>query len=157
MIEKYGLALLCLLLNFLAFTACLRFLFSRQGLYWIVPLFVTLFLMWPNAQTLYFIASQKEGIPLGFSFKSLQPVLLSLFWYSMIVTFHYALKKTVTSNYHREQVKKNLHEARYQQKVDTVIYERKVARQKSYYSKAPARIPENKTHSQGWTDLFDQL
>jgi hypothetical protein len=157
MIEKYGLALLCLLLNFLAFTACLRFLFSRQGLYWIVPLLVTLFLVWPNAQALYYIASQSDGVKIGYTLKDFQPVLLSLFWYTMIVTFHFALKKTVTSNYHREQVKKNLHEARYQQKTETVTYERRIARQKSYYSKAPARVPVTKTYSKTWTDLFDQF
>ncbi|AEV28477.1 hypothetical protein SpiGrapes_0635 [Sphaerochaeta pleomorpha str. Grapes] len=157
MIEKYGLALLCLLLNFLAFTACLRFLFSRQGFYWVVPLLVTLFLIWPNAQTLYAIASQPKGIATTFNLKEFQPVMLSLFWYTMIVTFHYALKKTVTSNYHREQVKKNLHEARYQQKVETATYERRIARQKNYYSKAPARVPVTNTYSQYWTDLFDQF
>jgi hypothetical protein len=157
MLETYGLALLCLLLNFLAFTACLRFLFSRQGLYWIVPLLVTLFLFWPNALNLYRIASSPARMAGDFTFRTLQPLLLSLFWYSMIVTFHYALKKTVPTNRHREEVKKNLHEARYQQKVETLTYERKIARQRNYYSKARARIPDSGNYRKSWTDLFDQF
>ncbi|WP_320130378.1 hypothetical protein [uncultured Sphaerochaeta sp.] len=156
MIEKYGVALLCLLLNFLAFTACLRFLFSRQGLYWIVPLLVTVFLIGPNAQKLYLIASQPGIQSLAFTLDELQPILLSFFWYFMIVTFHYALKKTIKSNYHREQIKKNLHEARYQQQVETLTYERKMARQKNYFGKAPSRLPSLQSYNEDWIDLFDK-
>lgn len=99
MIEIYALPLVCLLLNFLAFAACLRFLFSRQGLYWIVPLFLTLFILWPNALKLYQVASNTARVSLPYSYLDLQPLLLSLFWYAMIVTFHYALKKTIRVNH----------------------------------------------------------
>ena len=60
MVEIYLLPLGCLLLNFLAFAACLRFLFSRQGLYWIIPLALTLFMSWPHALTLYQVASDSS-------------------------------------------------------------------------------------------------
>ncbi len=73
MIEIYALPLVCLLLNFLAFAACLRFLFSRQGLYWIVPLFLTLFILWPNALKLYQVASNTARVSLPYSYLDLQP------------------------------------------------------------------------------------
>lgn len=155
MIETYGLPIVCLLLNFLAFAACLRFLFSRQGMYWVVPLIVTLFLLWPNAINLYAIASQ-EGLRVKpYSYMDFQPVLLSLFWYAMIVTFHFALKKTIKVNYNLEQVRKNLHEARLQMKSERITLERKQKRQSSYYANTPAKKPVLQAYSSQWTNLFD--
>jgi len=156
MIETYGLPIVCLLLNFLAFTACLRFLFSRQGLYWVVPLLVTLFLLWPNAINLYTLASMESSAIKAFTYMDFQPLLLSLFWYSMVVTFHFALKKTIKVNYNLEQVRKNLHEARYQMKNERITLERKQKRQRSYYGNVPARKPVLQAYSSDWTDLFDR-
>lgn len=155
MIETYGLPIVCLLLNFLAFAACLRFLFSRQGVYWVVPLIVTLFLLWPNAINLYAIASQESLRAKPYTYMDFQPVLLSLFWYAMIVTFHFALKKTIKVNYNLEQVRKNLHEARFQMRSERITLERKQKRQSSYYANTPARKPVLQAYSFQWTDLFD--
>ncbi len=156
MVELYALPLVCLLLNFLAFAACLRFLFSRQGLYWIVPLLLTLFILWPNALTLYRVASDPASVSLPYTYLDLQPLLLSLFWYAMIVTFHFALKKTVRINHYEEQVRKNLHEARYQMAVDTLIHQQKERRRKQYYTKQAAAVPSIDAYDQQWTELFDQ-
>ncbi|NLE14579.1 MAG: hypothetical protein GX626_01745 [Spirochaetales bacterium] len=156
MAELYALPLVCLLLNFLAFAACLRFLFSRQGLYWIVPLLLTLFILWPNALNLYRVASDPGSIPLPYTYSDLQPLLLSLFWYAMIVTFHFALKKTVRINHYEEQVRKNLHEARYQMAVDTLVHQQKERRRKQYYTKQAAAVPSIDAYDEQWTDLFDQ-
>ena len=154
--EIYGLPLLCLLLNFLAFAACLRFLFSRQGLYWIIPLLVTVFILWPNAIRLYQIAGNGPMEEPFLTYFNLQPLFLSLLWYAMIVTFHFALKKTIRANYHHEQVKKNLHEARYQMAVESIIHQRKESRRKQYITNAPARKPILQAYSRNWIDLFDQ-
>ncbi|MDT4762859.1 hypothetical protein [Sphaerochaeta sp. PS] len=156
MVETYGLPIFCLLLNFLAFAACLRFLFSRQGLYWVIPLIVTVFLLGPNALRLYDIASLGIAKVGRYTYMDFQPLLLSLFWYAMIVTFHFALKKTVKVNYHHEQVRKNLHEARYQLKTERITYERKQHRRKAYYANAPARVPLLQAYNSEWTDLFDR-
>ncbi len=156
MIETFGLPIVCLLLNFLAFAACLRFLFSRQGLYWVVPLIVTLFLLWPNSINLYTLASTEGFRTNAYTYMDFQPLLLSLFWYAMIVTFHYALKKTVKINYNLEQVRKNLYEARYQMKTERINLERKQKRQSSYYANTPARKPVLQAYSGEWTDLFDR-
>ena len=156
MAELYALPLVCLLLNFLAFTACLRFLFSRQGLYWIVPLLLTLFILWPNALNLYRVASDPGSIPLPYTYSDLQPLLLSLFWYAMIVTFHFALKKTVHINHYEEQVRKNLHEARYQMAVDTLVHQQKERRRKQYYTKQAAEVPSIDAYDEQWVGLFDQ-
>ena len=156
MIETYGLPIVCLLLNFLAFAACLRFIFSRQGLYWVMPLIVTLFLLWPNALGLYSLASMKNARLLPYTFMDFLPLLLALFWYAMIVTFHFALKKTVKVNHNMEQVRKNLYEARYQMKTERSSLERKQRRQRSYYANTPARKPVLQAYSGEWTDLFDR-
>ncbi len=156
MIETYGLPLVCLLLNFLAFAACLRFLFSRQGTYWVIPLIVTLFLLWPNAINLYTIASLETARVKAYTYMDFQPLLLALFWYAMIVTFHFALKKTVKVNHNIEQVRKNLYEARYQKKAERITLERKQNRQRTYYGNAPARKPVLQAYSGEWTDLFDR-
>ncbi|MGE4584086.1 MAG: hypothetical protein AB7C91_05505 [Sphaerochaeta sp.] len=156
MVEIYALPLVCLLLNFLAFTACLRFLFSRQGLYWIVPLLLTLFILWPNGLTLYRVASASQFIKASYTFLDLQPLLLSLFWYAMIVTFHFALKKTIRVNHYEEQVRKNLHEARYQMEQEAMIQARKAKRRKQYYNRQPATVVRLNAYSPAWTDLFDQ-
>jgi len=156
MVEIYALPLVCLLLNFLAFAACLRFLFSRQGLYWIVPLFLTLFILWPNALNLYQVASDISQVNLPYTYFDLQPLLLSLFWYAMIVTFHFALKKTIRVNHYEEQVRKNLFEARYQMAVEASVHQRKETRRKQYYTNQPAVVPTMDAYSPTWTDLFDQ-
>ena len=156
MIETYGLPIVRLLLNFLAFAACLRFLFSRQGLYWVVPLIVTLFLVWPNALNLYTLASMESLRVEPYVYMDFQPLLLALFWYAMIVTFHYALKKTVKVNYNLEQVRKNLHEARYQMKAERITLDRKQRRRKSYIGAAPARKPVLQPYSSEWTALLDR-
>lgn len=155
MIETYGLPILCLLLNFLALAACLRFLFSRQGLYWVVPIIVTLFLIWPNALHLYALASRDTLRVEAYTYMDFQPILLALFWYAMIVTFHFALKKTVRVNYNLEQVRKNLYEARSQMKAERITLERKQKRQRSYYANIPAGKPVIEAYSGEWTDLFD--
>jgi len=156
MIDTYGLPIVCLLLNFLAFTACLRFIFSRQGMFWVVPLIVTLFLLWPNAINLYTIASMESTRVNAYTYMDFQPLLLSLFWYAMVVTYHFTLKKTIKVNYNIEQVRKNLHEARYQMKNEHITLERKQKRRRSYYSNAPAKKPVLQAYSGEWTDLFDR-
>ena len=150
MVEIYALPLVCLLLNFLAFAACLRFL------YWIVPLFLTLFILWPNALNLYQVASDISQVSLPYTYFDLQPLLLSLFWYAMIVTFHFALKKTIRVNHYEEQVRKNLFEARYQMAVEASVHQRKETRRKQYYTNQPAVVPTMDAYSPAWTDLFDQ-
>ena len=121
-----------------------------------VPLIITLFLLWPNAINLYTLASMEEIRVGGYTYMDFQPLLLSLFWYAMIVTFHYALKKTVKVNYNLEQVRKNLHEARYQMRAERITLERKQRRQSSYYANTPARVPVLDAYSGEWTSLFDR-
>lgn len=154
MFEHYLLPLACLLLNFLAFAACLRFLFSRQGLYWIIPLALTAVISIPNALSLYAVASDSTLAPLRITALGLQPLLLSLLWYAMIVTFHYALKKTIRVNLYTEQVKKNLHEARHLESGERLARERKGRRAKQR-KRYRAKLAERGVYSEAWLDLYD--
>lgn len=155
MVEIYLLPLGCLLLNFLAFAACLRFLFSRQGFYWIIPLALTLFMAWPHALTLYQVASAGAPVPSPYAYLELQPLILSLLWYAMIVTFHYALKKTIRVNLYAEQVKKNLHEVRYLEAGDEGERLRRERRWRTHLVNraTPVRLG---LYPSGWVDLFDE-
>jgi len=53
--------------------------------------------------------------PFGLTFF---PLVLTLFWYLMIVVFHYALKHNVTKNKYLNDQKKNYEEARFLEKTE---------------------------------------
>ena len=110
---RYVLPLASLLLTFLATMACLRFLFSRQGLFWIVPLVLSLLLDVNNLIPLV----SPAGVAV-FSSRMTEFFLLALsfFWYLMVITFHYALKRKVDRNRFRSDMIKNYTEARFLEK-----------------------------------------
>ena len=136
--------------------ACLRFSLFQTGPVLDRPAFADHVHPWPNALTLYRVASNPASVTLPYTYFYLQPLLLSLFWYAMIFTFHFALKKTVRINHYEEQVRKNLHEARYQMAVDTLIHQQKERRRKQYVTKTAATVPSIGAYDEQWADLFDQ-
>lgn len=124
---RYILPLASLLLTFLATLACLRFLFSRQGLFWIIPLVLSLFLDVNNLVPLVFGTSltiftgrDAEFFLLGLSF----------FWYMMVITFHYALKRKVDRNRFRSDMVKNYTEARFLEKNERRDFSRRNRRRR---------------------------
>lgn len=105
---QYIIPLSSLLLTFLASAASIRFLFSRQGLYWIMPLLTGIVLTLGNVYMLFFPSASplpRTGI------LSFLPLAVSFLWYMMVITFHYALKKRVRQNRFRSDMKKNWAEA----------------------------------------------
>lgn len=155
MVAIYALPLLTVLLNFLAFGSCLRFLFSRQGLYWIIPLVLTAFFIVPNAVELYSVASNPAAFQPGFGVFAYQPIAVAIFWYLIIITFHYALKKTVRVNRYEEDMRKNLYEARYQAKIESRQLAVREKTRKHFYAGNRSVVPRTNTAPLSWVELFE--
>ena len=112
---QYIVPLASLLLTFLSSLACLRFIFSRQGLFWIIPFLVSALLSVENALSLF--AGGPFLMPTIHSFRFF-PLILSFCWYMMVITFHYALKKKVSRNRFISDMRKNYSEARFLEKIE---------------------------------------
>lgn len=109
---EYLAPLFSLLLAAMATLACIRFIFSRQGLFWIVPLLVSIILTLAGVTSLFGLAG-----PLPLLAQSpILSLMLSFFWYLVVISFHYALKKKVYRNSYLNDMRKNLNEARFLEK-----------------------------------------
>lgn len=103
-------------LTFMAILSSLRFIFSRQGIFWIIPLLISAILFYQNINTLLYFG---EGVTDGrITFLSILPVMLALFWYALIIIFHYTLKLAIPENKYINDSKKNLKEAQYLEKFE---------------------------------------
>ena len=142
----YIIPITALLLTFMSLLASLRFIFSRQGLYWVFPAIISLLLFFQNLDTLLIIG--EEGITsFVYTFRSFSPFILSFLWYMMIVIFHYALKKTVEDNRFVNDSRKNKAEAEYLMKVEfrAVRKRRKKRKEELENSASVPSIPEYRT------------
>ena len=136
----YIIPITALLLSFMSLLASLRFIFSRQGLYWVFPAIISTLLFFQNLDTLLILG--ESGIAVfEYTFRKFSPFILSSLWYMMIVVFHYALKKTVAENRFESDSRKNRAEAEYLMKVE-MRKTRKVRKEKVKYIENKAGIPE---------------
>lgn len=103
-------------LSFMALLSCLRFLFSRQGIFWVVPLFISAILLYQNINSLLYFGEDPSVVEVTFS--SILPTLLSLFWYALVIIFHYTLKLAIPENRYVNDSRKNLSEAQYLEKYE---------------------------------------
>ena len=136
----YIIPITALLLSFMSLLASLRFIFSRQGLYWVFPAIISTLLFFQNLDTLL-ILGESEIAVFEYTFRNFSPFILSSLWYMMIVVFHYALKKTVAENRFESDSRKNRAEAEYLMKVE-MRKTRKVRKEKVKYIENKAGIPE---------------
>ena len=136
----YIIPITALLLSFMSLLASLRFIFSRQGLYWVFPAIISTLLFFQNLDTLLILG--ESGIAVfEYTFRNFSPFILSSLWYMMIVVFHYALKKTVAENRFESDSRKNRAEAEYLMKVE-MRKTRKVRKEKVKYIENKAGIPQ---------------
>ena len=132
----YIIPLTALLLSFMALLASMRFIFSRQGLYWLFPAIISLLLFFQNLDTLMVLGEQ-EITEFEYTVRNFSPFILAFLWYMMIVVFHYALKKNITENRFESDARKNRAEAEYLMKVEM--------RKKKKDRKAKKKYLENHT------------
>ena len=113
----YIIPITALMLTFMALLASLRFIFSRQGLYWIFPAIISLLMFFQNLNTLLMLG--EAGITsFEYNFTNFAPFILAFLWYMMIVVFQYALKKTIDENRFESDSRKNRKEAEYLEKYE---------------------------------------
>jgi hypothetical protein len=123
------------LLCFLSAAACLRFLISKQGWFWVLPLVISLGFLYISIAPLSQIAagmitgSYRVEISPDRSVREIFPLLIVLLWYTMIITFRYALKLVVPDNKHLLDTMKNLKESRYMQRIELRKFQKESRKQ----------------------------
>lgn len=135
----YIIPIITLLLTFMALLASLRFIFSRQGLYWVFPALISLILFFLDLQTLL-VVGEDEPQAVDLSFQAVAPLMLAALWYMMIIVFHYALKKAIVENSFENDSVKNRAEAEYLEKYEARI-RRKSRRQRMERTENSASVP----------------
>ena len=150
----YIIPLICLLMTVMASLTCLRFILSREGLYWVIPCLISIILTFENMDTLL-IAAETSIMPDYRTLRGISPVLIAFLWYMMIITFHYALRFKIKVNRYRNENRTNREEAEFIEKME------RRKRKKEYVleeknRKNSAEVPDiyTKEDSDDWSDLF---
>ena len=88
------------------------------------------------------------------SVREIIPLLIVLLWYTMIITFRYALKLVVPDNRHLLDTMKNVKEARYMQRIELRKFHkesRKLQRRQIRYERERSGV----RYPVRWIALFD--
>lgn len=114
---EYIFPIAAMLLSFMALLSSIRFIISRQGLYWVLPAIISLLLCFENLNNLLIVG--EFGVEAyDITFTNTIPVLLSFLWYMMVIMFHYAMKLAIPENKYLNDSKKNKAEAIYMEKYE---------------------------------------
>lgn len=106
-----------LLLHFIACISCVRFLFTRQGKHWILPLILTLLFGLISGSQLLAAIDRSGTINFTVSFNSqLLVFVMAIIWYLMIIVFYFALKKQDPKALAAEDREKSRNEQKFLQK-----------------------------------------
>jgi len=149
------------LLCFLAAAACMRFILSRQGWFWILPLIISAILMYISIEPLMNVATGAVSgsylieISPDRSVREILPLIIVLIWYAMIITFRYALKMVVPVNRHLINTAKNLKESRYMEKIEFRNLKKRV-RKKNRRTSTGFANTHGDMYSIEWIELFDE-
>lgn len=136
----YIIPITALLLSFMSLLTSLRFIFSRQGLYWVFPSIISLLLLFQNLDTLL-VLGEADITVFEYTFRNFSPFILSFLWYMMIIIFHYALKKTIAENRFESDARKNRAEAEYLMKIE-MRKTGKSRRERKKYIENKAEVPD---------------
>ena len=149
------------LLCFLSTVACLRFIVSRQGWFWVLPLVISLTFLYISINPLYQIATgmvsgtYRVEISPDRNVREIVPLVIVLLWYTMIITFRYALKMVVPDNKHLIDTMKNLKESEYMQRIELRKFHKASRRQRRRMIKIK-REHAGTRYPQKWVALFDE-
>ena len=121
-----------LLLTFLSSIATVRYLLTRQGIYWAIPFLISLILFYQNLTTLL-KAAEAEG-DFIINFTTMLPLVLAILWYALIQAFHFALKTEREYNKYVDQSRKTYNEARF-----VLLTERRRTKKEQMEDKTKAR------------------
>lgn len=112
--NEYIIPIASLMLSFVSTYLSFKFIFSKQGLFWVLPtilsvlidLYILNLIMFPSLLLLP---------PFGFT---LFPLFLSSIYLIVIIQFRYTIKKTVIENRYEDDMKKNYNEAKILERKD---------------------------------------
>ncbi len=150
----YIIPLICLFLTFMATLTCLRFILTREGLYWFIPCLISIILTLEKLDTLLYVVETAEVIDYR-TMRNLAPVLIAFLWYVMIIAFHYALRYKIKVNRYRNENRKNRAEAEFIEKMER-RNRKKESRKKERIRKNRTEVPHiyDSSSSDAWSDLF---
>ena len=139
---SYIIPVAALLLTFLSLLASMRFIFSRQGLFWLLPALISILLSYQNLNTLLAISEAEDGA-FSYTLTSFIPFILAFLWYMMIITFHYALKIAIPENKFISDSRKNRNEAIWNEKYEmrANMKERREKEEWSQYKSERPSVP----------------
>lgn len=147
----YVFPITALLLSFMALLSSVRFLFSRQGGYWILPTLISIVLCFYNLNNLLVIgeAGFANYVP---TVISTLPTVLSFLWYIMVIVFHYALKLAIPENKYLNDSIKNKKESVYLEKFES--RRNKFKRRNRYESESSkTKVPSVPAYKNGTIDF----
>ena len=113
----YIIPITALLLSFMALLASMRFIFSRQGLYWVFPAIISLLMFFQDLAILLSLG-EANITTFEYTFANFSPFVMAFLWYMMVVVFHYALKKNAEENRFEIESRRNRKEAEYLEKFE---------------------------------------
>jgi len=149
------------LLCFLSAAACLRFIFSRQGWFWVLPLVISLAFLGISIDPLFKVAtgmitgSYRVEISPDRNVREIIPLIIVLLWYTMIITFRYALKLVVPDNRHILDTMKNVKESQYMQKIELRKFNKEARKQLKRQIRIDAEQAGTR-YPRKWVALFDE-
>ena len=164
--SNFLLQTLVLLSYLISLFIIIHFLFSKEGVFWIIPLLINIFfvvfqgiyIIDANGGNLPFDKNILDGLPVFFTTHTGYYIsfIISLLWLFMVLTMHYGIGKNKKPIEKRKQMmKENYYGAIYTEKIEKREFKnRKKSRemQKLYGAKSP-RVPQ---YSDEWIDSFDK-
>ena len=139
----YIIPITALLLSFMALLASMRFIFSRQGLYWVFPAIISLLMFFQDLAILLSLG-EANITTFEYTFANFSPFVMAFLWYMMVVVFHYALKKNAEENRFEIESRRNRKEAEYLEKFEMRKgrRERRIAEKRAASQASIPSIPE---------------
>ena len=149
------------LLCFLTCAACLHYLLSRQGWLWVLPFSISGLFLYISIEPLMRVATGLSNggdlvrISPDRSIAEVIPLIIVILWYLMVMIFHLTLKYVMPVNRHLSYTRKNLHETRYIERVETKMMKRSI-RRRTRLALREIRNPKGSFYPLDWVALFDE-
>ncbi|HHU88329.1 MAG: hypothetical protein ACOXZ2_00895 [Sphaerochaetaceae bacterium] len=153
-----GTTLVC----FLSAVLSIRYIFSRQGWFWIIPSFISLIFLYLSLGPLFRVAFGNIGEAYQIqlspyrSIDGIFPLIVVVLWFLLVISLRIALRIAVPENKHLIDTKRNLAEARYVNYLELKLY-RKEAHKLRRKAAKEAREVQGKTYPLEWVALYDEF
>ncbi len=148
--NEYIVPLTSLMISFISVYLCIKFIFSRQGFFWILPSALSV-LIAAYMLNLLLVPSYKLAIPFQIP---LFPLIVSIGWLIVVVQFRYSIKKSVDVNRFEDERRKNYTEAKFIEKSERRSFLR-FQHRKMQESANSAFVPELYSRREDSLSIYD--